>query len=275
METNLQRWQMPIVREVPGDWAEARLRKALTGVSVLANDLYKTMARTPFKEPIKNLFDIMQLEGRVPEDNFLVTCLSTPYHNTDRYLDALTEQFELPKVGKTVRDEFRTLVNHEMDGLLAFTDVEPNLLRLKKHYRLSVVTNSWPFPVTIFLVEGRLRPLFDDVLCSAEVGVTKQDGPEIYRIGAVRVNVRPEQICMIGDNPFLDYLHSIQAGSKAIMCDRYHEVVDEDGNWKVDAIKENHHKTLAEKPELLDQLLAIEEPAVIRNYRELPDPIQE
>jgi FMN phosphatase YigB (HAD superfamily) len=275
MEKNIRLWQMPVVREVPGDWAEARLRKALTGVSVLANDLYKTMARTPFPEPIKDLFGIMQLAGRVPEDTFLVTCLSTPYHDTDRYLDALTEHFELPKVDKHARARFGALVKQEMDGLLAFTDVEPNLSRLKKHYRLSVVTNSWPFPVTLFLIESRLRPLFDDILCSAEVGVTKQDGPELYRIEAMRLNEKLSKICMIGDNPFLDFLPAIQAGMSAIVCDRYHEVVDDDGNWMVEAIKKNHRKTLDEKPELLEQLLAIAEPAVIRNYRELPDPIQE
>jgi FMN phosphatase YigB (HAD superfamily) len=248
-----------------------RLTRALKDKDGLGIDLYKTVARTPFKEPIENLREMAGWLGLVDKDQFLKICLTTNFINPDHYIDAVADTFGLPRVDESVRIKFRELIRDEKDGLLGYTDAEPNLSRLQKHYKLSLITNSWPFPVSLFLVESKLGYLFappnGDVVMSSKVIFSKQDGPEIYKIAAVRLGLEPQRMCMIGDNPVLDALSALKAGYTAILMDRYREYIDDNGDWKKDELKNTHPFLVADYPELFK----IEMP-VIRNFRQLPDP---
>ena len=63
-------------------------------------------------------------------------------------------------------------------------------------YRLGLVTNSWPFPVRALLAWTGLDQLFEHVIASSEVGLAKQDGPEIYFLAAQMFGVLPEECVM-------------------------------------------------------------------------------
>jgi len=245
-----------------------RLTAALKDKEGLGIDLYKTVARTPFKEPIENLRAMAGWLGLVDREQFLKICLTTNFNNADHYIDNVADTFGLPRVDDAVRTKFRELIREEKDGLLAYTDAEPNLSRLSKRYKLSLITNSWPFPVSLFLVESKLGYLFappnGDVVMSSKVIFSKQDGPEIYRIAAVRLGVEPNRMCMIGDNPVLDVLSALKAGYSAILMDRYRDYIDDNGDWKIDALKTTQPSLVAEHPELFEMELP-----VARNFRQI------
>lgn len=238
-----------------------RLQEIMNGVDALAIDLYRTMARTPFPEPIHNLKKgILRLpdasRGGVSDEEFLKACLTTPYEDTNKYLDDVARQLDLGPIPSDARREFAALVEEEKFGLLVYSDVKQNLKRLKQFYKLALVTNSWPFPVTKLLKESGMESLFDVVISSSAVGFSKQDGREIYDITATRLNVPPHRIAMIGDNPELDGVSSMQAGYNAILCDRGpYGLLDSRGEWI--------------RPEV--GLLQL---PVIRDFNQLPNPVR-
>jgi FMN phosphatase YigB (HAD superfamily) len=241
-------------------WTAQRLQDAVTGIDGMIIDLYKTMVHTQYKEPIKNLqSDILRLDGVVNDEQFLRTCLTTRYHDTDRYLEEVATRFGFP-LNRELRDGFRRLVERERSAVFVATDVRPNLVRLASKVDLALGTNSWPFPVTKFLAETDMFHLFKCLAISAELGIAKQDGPEFFRVASLMLEARPQRVCTIDDNPELAILPALAAGNKVILCDRYFDYVDERGTW----IDERLAAKYPQLPEL--------ELAVIRDFNQIPDP---
>ncbi len=83
----------------------------------------------------------------------------------------------------------------------AQTAIEPNLelvRALRPDYKLSVLSNA------DLSLRGRLERdmgvhhLFDDIVCSAEVGMAKPE-PAVFRLAALRLGVAPEQCVFVDD----------------------------------------------------------------------------
>ena len=216
--------------ETDTSWTPLRL--AAVPVLVVLFDLWKTIARGPYPEPIKLLKELLNLE-EVSDDEFLVVCLTTPFEDPERYLMHISEYFGMGEIPDGALEDFRSLIQNEKNGLLLFTDVVAELTLIKEQgYRLGLVTNSWPFPVYDLLRTTGLDQIFEHVISSHEVGIAKQDGPEIYRLAAQRFGVEPEQCLMVGDNPALDVLPAHDARVKAVLIDRDGTYVDREGKFK-------------------------------------------
>jgi hypothetical protein len=56
---------------------------------VILFDLWKTIARGPYPEPIANLRSILGLDGKVDDEQFLRVCLTTPNDDPRAYLAAV------------------------------------------------------------------------------------------------------------------------------------------------------------------------------------------
>ncbi len=84
------------------------------------------------------------------------------------------------------------------------TDLDAELLdyiiRLKKYYKIGLVTNSSTDWLEIAFDQFHIRHIFDEVVVSGEVGFIKPQ-PQIYQIAIDRLGVRPDQIVFIDDNP--------------------------------------------------------------------------
>ncbi len=201
--------------------------------SVILFDLWKTIARGPYPEPIKLLKDILGLGAEVSDEEFLVACLTTPYEDTRLYIYHVADRFGVEYVSDEAVEEFESLVQNEKNGLLLFTDVVKELSFLKKQgFRLGLVTNSWPFPVQTLLETTGLDEIFEHVISSHSAGVAKQHGPEIYLVAAERFGVRPEECLMIGDNPALDVVPALAADVQAVLIDRDGSHVNCKGEFK-------------------------------------------
>jgi HAD superfamily hydrolase (TIGR01509 family) len=221
-------------------------------IKVVLLDLWKTIARGPYPEPIADLMKILGLEGKVDAEQFLRVCLTTQHEDPELYMLAVAGHFGVEKLPENALAEFQGLIRREKNGLLVYGEVHKVIRALKQHgLRVGLVTNSWPFPVRALLKSTGLDELFDHVISSSEVGLAKQDGPEIYFLAAQIFNVRPEECVMVGDNPSLDYYPALAANARAVLIDRDESCVDENGQFR--------------SPRLADL-----NPVVIRNLYGLP-----
>lgn len=199
---------------------------------VILFDLWRTLARGPYPEPIKNLQEFLGLDGVVSDEAFLVVCLTTPAEDPEVYIRTIADRFDVP-VPAEARQKFLNLVETEINGLCLYTDVINELKALKeKGFKLGLVTNSWPFPVDILLRQSGLDTVFDVVVSSHEAQIAKQQGPEIYSLAARRINVPVSRCLMVGDNPRLDVFPAQAAGMQTVLIDRHADYIGEDGRPK-------------------------------------------
>lgn len=210
-----------------------RWATTFVGIRVILIDLWKTLARSKYPEPIALFKTLLGLDGKVEDEDFLRLCLTTPHEDCEQYMRAVAAACGLDTIPVDALAKFESIVRIEKDNLLIYTDVHKVLWQLKEQgYKIGLLTNSWPFPVRALLKSTGLDRLFDEVIISAEVGIAKQDGPEIYYLAAQRFGVRPEECCMIGDNPDLDILPAYAARVVPVLIDRDETYVDGAGMSK-------------------------------------------
>jgi putative hydrolase of the HAD superfamily len=107
----------------------------------------------------------------------------------------------------------------ERDAWRVHTDVRPALEALHHDGIRTAVVSNW---------DERLRPLlrrldldqhFDPVIVSCEVGSAKPD-PAIFRAASTALNLPPQQILHVGDDPVFDLTGAIAANFAALLINR-------------------------------------------------------
>ena len=101
-----------------------------------------------------------------------------------------------------------------------FEDVVPALRRLRKHYRLGVITNTQSFDME-FWHHSEARALLDAEVLSYEIHALKPD-KHMFRRFARRIGVSAGQILMVGDNSHDDIEGARAAGLQALRICRSH-----------------------------------------------------
>lgn len=95
-----------------------------------------------------------------------------------------------------------------------FADVLPVLERLVGRYRLGAVTNG-----NADIHRLGLGNLFEFAISAVEVGVAKPE-PAIYQAACRHLELPPEQIVHVGDDPQNDVLGAAQAGLRTVWINR-------------------------------------------------------
>ena len=206
------------------------------GIKVILFDLWKTIARGPYPEPITNFRVLLGLDGKVNNEDFLRVCLTTNEEDPQLYMQKVAARYGLFDLRAEALEEFLKLIRTEKNGLLTYNDLgEGNraLWALREQgYRLGLVTNSWPFPISSLLKDTGLDQVFEHVIVSAMVCCAKQEGPRIYTDAANLFGVLPSECCMVGDNPCLDIYPALEAGLRTILIDRDEAHLDAQGLFK-------------------------------------------
>ncbi len=70
--------------------------------------------------------------------------------------------------------------------------------RIRQGYRSGLISNAWLSLRFLIEVEWKIEHLFDDVLISAEVGITKPD-PAIYKLSLANLDVNPKNAIFVDD----------------------------------------------------------------------------
>lgn len=212
--------------------------------SVVFLDLWKTIARGPYPEPVSNTQGILNYNTVRTENGhiktilcpqFLRACLTTNISDPDRFLDAVTAKTYQDMSGKEVRltvppggySRFRDLVEREKLGVTLFPDVVIQLNKLKEAgHKLALLSNVWPFPVPRLLQESTLDEVFEgNVFLSCEIGYAKPER-ELFLEACRRMNVHPEECIMVGDNADLDIRGALRVGMTPVHIDRLGDITD-------------------------------------------------
>ena len=112
-------------------------------------------------------------------------------------------------------------------GFGLFPDVEPVLERLKKRYKLGLISNTQRFTIEPFLKAGYDR-YFDVLAFSYKTGILKPD-PRVFRLAAEQMGLKPGQVMMVGDSLKDDVLAARKAGMQAVLIKRQFKFIP---SWK-------------------------------------------
>jgi putative hydrolase of the HAD superfamily len=116
------------------------------------------------------------------------------------------------------------LVKHFSDGYVEIspkqTELFPNTLETlhelkQSNYEMHIITNGFKEVQYIKLENCKLRPFFDIIVCSEEVGINKPD-PKIFQFAMNKAGAKAENSFMIGDDYEVDILGAERVGMKTV-----------------------------------------------------------
>ncbi|MDW8301631.1 MAG: HAD-IA family hydrolase [Bacteroidia bacterium] len=124
-------------------------------------------------------------------------------------IDKLCDLYTLSSIKEDILKVYR---NCFPDKVTVYADVEPTLYTLKANdFKLFVLTDN---PVVTQKIKWNLFPLkdiFDDVIFTDELGVSKPDS-RCFSIISQNHSIAPEELIMVGDNQIRDIVGAIHAG---------------------------------------------------------------
>jgi putative hydrolase of the HAD superfamily len=191
-----------------------------TPIKAIAFDLWNTLVGCLYPvNPMLRLLEAVRLAGGEEPARLIAEC---------------TMKAPLPCLAAAVRELEHHLVHslgrgEERARLLAcwelaiscnqvFADVVPSLTRLRKRYRLGVISNTQSFDMEFWQCSDA-RSLLDAEVLSYEIGVLKPD-PRLFRRFVRRIGVPAGQILMVGDNFRDDVEGARAAGLQAVRISR-------------------------------------------------------
>ncbi|MGD9679665.1 MAG: HAD family hydrolase [Candidatus Obscuribacterales bacterium] len=199
----------------------------MSEIKVVLVDLWRTLGYSHPREPIH---DVQRILGhRVTERNgnleidedpdFLRDCLTTDIRQPGEFLATIGRVYGriVPEGGMAA---FLALLAQEKEAFTIYPDTLPMLSGLaRKHVRVGLVSNLWPFPTRHIFQQRGLGRFFEHKIYSFEVGLKKPE-PEIFELAAKRFGVRPQNCLMVGDDPQNDVAGALAVGMKAALINR-------------------------------------------------------
>ena len=115
-------------------------------------------------------------------------------------------------------------------------------------YKIGLITNGGHDPQTLKIKMLGLENIFDEIVISGDVGVSKPD-PKPFTTFAEKIGIDPKEMMYVGDHPLNDVEGSRRVGYTPVW-------VKTTGTWFFDDIKKAPYEvdTVAELPELLAKI---------------------
>ncbi|RLI96957.1 MAG: hypothetical protein DRO99_03680 [Candidatus Aenigmatarchaeota archaeon] len=107
---------------------------------------------------------------------------------------------------------------HMQLNVSLFPDVVPVLQKLRKKYKIGLISNTECFTTKEFLDKGYGKH-FDYIAFSCDLGMLKPD-PSIFRVTMHELGSKPEETVMVGDNLMDDVLAAEKLGMKGLLIKR-------------------------------------------------------
>lgn len=118
-----------------------------------------------------------------------------------------------------------------------FPDAHEVLQYLQSKYSLHLITNGFAEVQWIKIENSGLRPFFEHIIISEEVGTQKPD-KEIFEIAMHRAFTSPEECLMIGDNFNTDIIGARNAGMDQVYFNPNHKRIKEQATYVVTSLKQ-------------------------------------
>jgi glucose-1-phosphatase len=103
------------------------------------------------------------------------------------------------------REDFPAVRAAFWGGDVLDTDLVAYISLLKPRFKTGLLSNAWDNLRKVIKETWKIADVFDDIVISAEVGLSKPD-PRIYQLAVQRLDVLPRQAVFVDDFP-----HNIQA----------------------------------------------------------------
>ncbi|MGJ9382291.1 HAD family hydrolase [Salipaludibacillus sp. CF4.18] len=120
-----------------------------------------------------------------------------------------------------------------------FEDAIETLEKLTKDYKLLMLTNGSPQLQNIKLeITPELVPYFDQVIISGAFGIGKPD-KSIFEYALNVMDVKPEEVLMVGDNLMTDILGANRTGIPSVWLNRFEkEATDVKPDYEIKTLHE-------------------------------------
>jgi 2-haloacid dehalogenase len=149
-------------------------------------------------------------------ENSMIDALLHRTHTPYREIGRISLSYTLERAGiPHTQDEVKSLVA-EIERLRPFPDVVEALTRLKRNYRLVILSNG--DPDMLEAIKPNLGIAFDRTISVAEAGSFKPHAAT-YRKAAEIMGVRPQEILFVANHAF-DCVGAKASGMRAAFVDR-------------------------------------------------------
>lgn len=144
-----------------------------------------------FQAPVNKAIGVKRPVTNYPEYYELINQHNLGQISEDEFLKKTSELFNVP-----LSSEHRYLfdadhLNHELIEIVK---------KLKKKFKIGLITNTGKEYMDEFLFKPGLEKLFDCLVISHEEGLKKPDS-KIYMMAAERLHVKPKEILYLDDHP--------------------------------------------------------------------------
>lgn len=150
-------------------------------------------------------------------------------------MKAIFLSYGIDILDKEAEEQFDTYQQTYEKNWIMFDDTQEVLDDLKIKYKLAIVSNGDSIQQRKKIKLTGLDRYFTDIFISEEVGYAKPQ-KEIFLTACKAINVKPENVVMIGDKYKVDIEGSLNAGLNAIWVNRKNEKINY--KWQIKELKE-------------------------------------
>ncbi len=198
-------------------------------IKAIVFDMWNTLAYNEDPNPIMELkdrfhiTDIKLIENAIEKQDF---------SSVNEMLAKFCEFFSIPS-DTALMEELEKRFVIGMRSAKLFDDVLPALKELRPKYKLGIISNTDSFSAQSIARTGLFK-YFDAQCLSCDIGQIKPD-PELFTLMAERLELRPDEILMIGDNISDDLMPASSLGFQTLLIRRESE-------YKKSHIEAGEHK---------------------------------
>jgi len=173
-----------------------------------------------FPSPVRQVRFILDL--KIPFSEFIVkfeeSFMLNKFENlTEAFKDACKALNIEPK--QDVLDNLVGMWNKNTLLAKPYPETEDVLKRLKKDYKLVLISNTDGFSVDPVLEKFELKKYFNETILSYQVGMLKTN-KKMFELVLSKLKLKKDEVIMVGDSMETDIKGANNAGIKPVLVDR-------------------------------------------------------
>ena len=189
-------------------------------VKTILFDFWGTLVENGVWSPIKQVKNLLRINLPFPE--YVVrmeqAMMTSKFENLRDAFKSICQEFDLQCDEKKL-DELVGMWNKSWMLAHPYEEVKEVLEKLKGKYNLVLVSNTDAISINNVLDKFQLRPLFNKIYFSYELGLIKTN-KNFFKHILNDLNIRVEDCVMVGDSVQSDIISAKKIGIKAILVDR-------------------------------------------------------
>jgi len=191
-------------------------------VKTIMFDFWGTLVENGiFPSPVRQAKTILRID-RLPFPLFILefekALMTKRFDDLYQAFDNVCKQFDLRPDAQR-QDMLVGMWNKNKLLAKPFPDTIEMLEKLKKSYRILLVSNTDSFSVESVLDKYDLRKYFDAIYLSCDLGLLKSN-PKMFEAILEKEGIKAEDAIMVGDSIESDLIGAENAGIKGILLDR-------------------------------------------------------